>query len=147
MRTHDFAMRFLAKCPERSRGHQAHAELAAGGREPRVRVLVVDDDPALRRLIASTLADAGLEVRTAQDGRTALELSLQAPPDVVVLDLEMPEMDGRACFRALRSRGIRAPVLILSAYGARNAASELGAEAAMDKPFDASELVHHLMSA
>ncbi len=118
-----------------------------GDGRSRVRVLVVEDEPALRRLIASTLMDAGMEVSTATDGQVALEMSSQWPPDVVVLDLEMPVMDGRTCFRALRSHGIQAPVLILSAYGARRAASELGAEAAMEKPFDASALVHHLMSA
>jgi len=88
-----------------------------------------------------------MDVSTAEDGRAALDVSSAAPPDVVVLDLEMPVMDGRACFRALRSQGVRAPVLILSAHGARQAASELGAEAAMDKPFEASDLVHHLISA
>lgn len=112
-----------------------------------LRVLVVEDEPALRRLIALTLTDAGIDVNTAEHGRAALDVSALSPPDAVVLDLEMPVMDGRACFRALRALGIQAPVLILSAHGAREAASELGAQAAMDKPFDASDLVHHLMSA
>ena len=112
-----------------------------------MRVLVVEDEPALRRLIALTLSDVGMDVSTAEDGQAALAVGTHSPPDVVVLDLEMPVMDGRACFRALRSLGIQAPVLILSAHGAREAAKELGAEAAMDKPFEASDLVHHLMSA
>ncbi|MEX2373423.1 MAG: response regulator, partial [Dehalococcoidia bacterium] len=56
----------------------------------------------------------------------------------------MPNMDGRACYRALREQGIDAPVLVLSAYGAHAARRELGAEAALDKPFDPYELVRRL---
>jgi DNA-binding response OmpR family regulator len=57
-----------------------------------------------------------------------------------VLDLEMPEMDGRTFYRQLRERGIAVPVLIVSAYGARAAGRELGTPA-MDKPFNPDELV------
>ncbi len=62
-------------------------------------------------------------------------------PEVIILDLEMPVMNGRAFYRALRAEGHQVPVLILSAYGAQAARTELGAEAAVDKPFEPEELV------
>lgn len=109
-----------------------------------MRVLVIDDDPVVRRLVALTLADEGYGVRTAANGAEALELVSEVDPDVIVLDLEMPEVDGRTCFRELRARGVGAPVMVLSAYGAHRARRELGAEAAMDKPFDPFELLRRL---
>lgn len=108
--------------------------VAAEGRE--LRVLVVDDDPAVVRLVDATLRDEGFVVASAVNGEEALERLEQFDADVIVLDLEMPLMDGPAFFRSLRSRGREIPVLLLSAYGARRARRELGAEGAMEKPFD-----------
>jgi DNA-binding response OmpR family regulator len=62
-------------------------------------------------------------------------------PDVIVLDLGLPEMDGREFFRQARLRGYEGPVIICSAYGATAAQRELGAEAALNKPFNPEELV------
>lgn len=107
-------------------------------------VLVVEDEPALRRMLTFTLRDAGFDVRTAANGRAGLEDVSLKEPDVVVLDLEMPVMDGRTFFRAFREQGHQAPVLILSAYGARRAARELHAEAAVQKPFRADDLIEKL---
>lgn len=112
-----------------------------------MRVLIVEDEPALRMLLAVTLTDEGYDVCTAEDGRRAIELVEAVQPDAVILDLEMPVMDGRACFRELRSRGFQTPVLILSGSGAVAAAGELGAQAALSKPFDPDALIHHLSSA
>ncbi len=109
-----------------------------------MQILVVDDDPVVRRLVAVTLSDEGHEVRTASNGAEALEIVDGGCPEVIVLDLEMPEVDGRTCYRELRTRGCEAPVLVLSAYGAHRARKELGAEAALDKPFDPFELVRRL---
>jgi CheY-like chemotaxis protein len=107
-------------------------------------VLVVEDEPALRRMLTFTLRDAGFDVRTAANGRAGLEDVSLKEPDVVVLDLEMPVMDGRTFFRVFREQGHHAPVLILSAYGARRAARELHAEAAVQKPFRADDLIEKL---
>jgi two-component system response regulator MprA len=103
-------------------------------------VLIVDDDAALRRMLRLTLMDGGFEVRLAENGRAALESVARETPDAVVLDLEMPEMDGRSFYRALREKGIDIPVLIVSAYGARAAGRELGTPA-IDKPFNPDDLV------
>jgi CheY-like chemotaxis protein len=64
-----------------------------------------------------------------------------AAVDVVLLDLQMPVMDGRSFYRAFRERGHSAPVLILSAYDAAAARDELAAEAFLDKPFDPSQVL------
>ncbi len=107
-------------------------------------VLIVDDDPVVRRLVRVTLADEGYDVNVAADGEEALRSASEHPPDAIVLDLEMPRLDGRAAYRELRLRGVRAPVIILSANGAHDAKQELAADAAMDKPFDPIELVRRL---
>jgi len=98
-------------------------------------------------MLAVGLADQGFDITTAENGKEALAYVDGEDPDVIVLDLEMPVMDGREFYRELRSRGQDVPVLILSAYNARAAQMELGAEASLDKPFDPTELaarVHEL---
>lgn len=103
-------------------------------------VLIVDDDVALLRTLRLTLRQGGYDVRMAENGRAALESVVEQQPDAVVLDLEMPEMDGREFYRQLREQGLDVPVLILSAHGARAAGRELGTPA-MDKPFNPDDLL------
>lgn len=103
-------------------------------------VLIVDDDVALLRTLRLTLSQGGYRVRMAENGREALRSVIEQEPDAVVLDLEMPEMDGREFFRELREQGLDVPVLILSAHGARTAGRELGTPA-MDKPFNPDDLL------
>jgi two-component system response regulator MprA len=105
------------------------------------RVLIVDDDPALRRLLKAALQSFGVCVTMAANGREALEGLARTAPDAIVLDLEMPVMDGRSFFRELRDRGDKTPVIVLSAFGAKRGYQELGAEAFMEKPFEPEELV------
>jgi len=104
-------------------------------------VLVVDDDQALTRMVRITMLSAGFSVDVAGDGEAALDQVAQRPPDVIVLDLQMPGMDGRTFYRELRRRGNDAPVIILSAFGADGARRELDAQAHVAKPFDPDELV------
>src|SRR5688500_17693678 len=92
------------------------------------RILVVDDDRSLLRSIRMTLALEGFSVETAVDGLEGLERVESAKFDLVVLDLQMPHMDGRTFFREMRSRGYNMPVLVLSAYGAEAARVELQAQ-------------------
>lgn len=105
------------------------------------RVLVVDDDPGVRRMVEIVLDSEGLAVTAASDGERAMSLLEVLDFDLVVLDLQMPVMDGRTFYRELRRAGYRIPVIVLSAYGARDAARELGAEAGMGKPFDIDDLI------
>jgi len=103
-------------------------------------ILVVDDDPAIRRVIVSVLEDEGMRVQSAADGIEALDVCAAGAPSVVVLDLWMPAMDGRSLFRTMRLKGIEAPVLVISAAGAQVGAQELGAEDWLAKPFDVDVL-------
>ena len=104
-------------------------------------VLVLDDDAALLRMLRATLMANGCSVVTAQHGRDGLERLAESQPDVIVLDLQMPVMDGRAFYREMRARGITTPTVLLSAHGATEAKTELGAEAAVNKPFDPDHLM------
>ena len=115
--------------------------MPAESENDRPRVLVIDDDQALLRMIRLTMASEGLQVSTAQDGAAALEELDAAEFDVIVLDLQMPRMDGRAFFREMTARGHNPQVIILSAYGAREAQQELHVAAACPKPFDPDDLV------
>jgi DNA-binding response OmpR family regulator len=109
------------------------------------KVLLIDDDRALLGLLRVIFQDAGFEVRTASNGQVALDQLESFEPDVIVLDLEMPVMNGRKFFREAREKGIEAPVLILSACGARTAQAELGANGYADKPFDPDHLVEAVL--
>src|SRR6516164_11317935 len=95
---------------------------------PKIRVLVVDDAVVFRRLLAEELSkDPGLEVvGAAANGRIALKLMPQVSPDVVILDIEMPELDGLATLKNLRKTYPRLPVIMFSAL------TERGAEATLD---------------
>jgi two-component system, NtrC family, response regulator GlrR len=105
------------------------------------RVLVIDDDQALLRLLELSMSSDGLEVGTARDGKEALEELDQEDYDVVILDLQMPRMNGRAFFHEMISRGHKPKVVILSAYGAEEAQRELDVAAAVPKPFDPDVLI------
>ena len=108
--------------------------------QPRPRVLIIDDDRALSTLLSFVMRHEGFEVDTVNDGESGLRLAVGHAYDAVVLDLRMPGKDGRTVFREMRDSGVRAPVLILSAFNARQATEELGAEAYLNKPFEPAEL-------
>ena len=108
-----------------------------------VRVLVVDDDRAVRDALRRALTLAGYEVQAAEDGEQALELVVQAVPDAVVLDVGLPGIDGLEVCRRLRLLGNRVPILMLTARDAvadRIDGLDVGADDYMLKPFDVGEL-------
>jgi two-component system, OmpR family, response regulator MprA len=110
----------------------------------RERVLVVDDDPPLRRMLERTLVAEGFEVATAPDGGAALVVAEQSAPDVIVLDVAMPGLDGLAVCRRLRGKGLPTPILMLTARDAvrdRVAGLEAGADDYLVKPFAVQELI------
>ncbi len=107
------------------------------------RVLVVDDDRTVREVVTSYLRAAGHEVDEADDGVAGLELMRRSPADLVVLDLMMPQMDGREMCRRMRSAG-NVPVIMLSALAGEESrvdGFELGADDYVTKPFSPRELV------
>lgn len=107
-------------------------------------VLVVDDDIALRNLTRTVLKLEGNEVCEASDGLEALGVLSNGPVDLMILDLNMPNMDGRETFRMVRRRGFRGPIVLISGYDVKSAARELGADDALEKPFDPDQLLAHV---
>ncbi len=87
-------------------------------RTPEARLLVVDDEPNILELLATSLRFAGFEVATATNGREALAEARRLRPDLVVLDVMMPDMDGFEVVRRMRGEGATAPVLFLTARDA-----------------------------
>ncbi len=113
----------------------------------RDRVLVVDDDPPLRRMLERTLAAEGYEVTVAGDGGGALAEAERTAPDVIVLDVAMPGLDGLTVARRLRGKGLPTPILMLTARDAvpdRVAGLEAGADDYLVKPFAVQELIARL---
>jgi len=111
------------------------------------RVLVVDDEPALRDSLDRALRAEGYAVDTAPDGATALERLAEREPDVVVLDVLMPGLDGLETARRMRASGSRVPVLMLTArdaIGDRVAGLDAGADDYVVKPFALEELLARL---
>jgi two-component system, OmpR family, KDP operon response regulator KdpE len=113
------------------------------------RVLVVDDEPQIQRFLAPALAAAGYDVIKAASGREALRLIATYAPDVVVLDLGLPDMDGKDVLRDARSF-YAAPILVLSARdreAEKIVALDLGADDYVEKPFAIGELLARLRAA
>ena len=106
-------------------------------------VLVVDDDAATRAAEHAVLADNGFRVVEARDGAEAMRVIQQDPPSLVVLDVQMPGVDGPSFARELRMALRRVPLVILTgAVDPRREADRCNAEAYLAKPFDARELVN-----
>jgi two-component system response regulator MprA len=107
-------------------------------------ILVVDDDASIRRMLVRTFAAAGYDVSVAADGGEALAAVERAAPDLVVLDVAMPGMDGLAVSRRLRRAGLGLPILILTARDAvadRVVGLDAGADDYLVKPFASEELL------
>ena len=113
------------------------------------RILLVDDEPDLAQMVSVRLKAAGYEVSTAYDGQEALEKVKESRPDLMILDLMLPKLDGYKVCRLLkfdeRTRGI--PILIFTARAQVEdvtLATECGADAYLTKPFEAKVLLAKL---
>ena len=107
------------------------------------RVLMIDDDPLITEPLSEMLGEYGFSVMTADNGRTGLDLALTTRPDIVVLDILMPEMDGWEVCREIRKKSV-VPILLLTALGDefdRVTGLELGADDYLTKPFGSRELI------
>jgi two-component system phosphate regulon response regulator PhoB len=108
------------------------------------RVLVVEDDVSILTGVSMNLRFEGYEVLQAQDGARGLEMAVSEAPDLIVLDVMMPRLNGYEVLRELRSRGVRTPVLVLSAKGMERdkvLGLDLGADDYVVKPFSVRELL------
>ena len=110
---------------------------------PRMKLLLVEDDPTMQATLHRALSRRGMEVTPVGDGRAALAQWAAQPPDAVVLDLTLPGLDGLQVLQQARSRGLRTPVIILTARGTvgdRIMGLNSGADDYLPKPFDLDEL-------
>jgi two-component system response regulator MprA len=110
-------------------------------------VLIVEDDHELRGLLARALREEGFSATTAESGTAALECAEREAPDLLVLDIGLPDSDGRDVCQALRARGYRAPVLFLTARDAltdRISGFDAGGDDYVTKPFALVEVVTRL---
>jgi DNA-binding response OmpR family regulator len=115
------------------------------------RVLIVEDDPEIQGLVRYNLSQAGFEVAAAGTGRAALESIDKQPPDMIILDLMLPDIDGMEVCRLVKQRDNlrRIPIIMLTARGDeidRVVGFELGADDYVPKPFSPRELVLRVQS-
>jgi two-component system KDP operon response regulator KdpE len=114
-----------------------------------LRILVVDDEPPIRKLLRMGLSTQGYQILEAPNGKTALELLAQAP-DLIILDLGLPDIQGLELLRTLRARNERVPIVVLSSRGdeaGKVAALDLGADDYVTKPFGMDELLARMRAA
>lgn len=110
---------------------------------PRPRILLVDDEPAIQRAVAPLLRSRGYDVEVAGTGADALDVVSRQPPDLVVLDLGLPDLEGTEVCRRVRASS-KVPIVVLSARGAeadKVNALDLGADDYVTKPFGPEELL------
>ncbi len=110
----------------------------------RTRVLLVDDEKAITNNLAPLLERAGFAVAVASNGEKALQKTVAFAPDLIVLDVLMPKLNGREVLRRLRQQGDWTPVILLTQVGEsteRAMALEEGADDYLNKPFDPHELI------
>ena len=115
--------------------------------EAPARILIVDDEPAVREALRRSLAFEGYDTALAADGIAALEQTEAYRPDAIVLDVLMPRMDGLTTARRLRSGGVNTPILMLTArdtVGDRVTGLDAGADDYLVKPFELDELLARL---
>jgi CheY-like chemotaxis protein len=108
-----------------------------------VLILVAEDDADIRALVSDVLADAGHIVAAAPNGLAALDLAAAQPPDLILLDMQLPVMDGWEFAKRYREAPPpHAPIVVLTAApDARRRAAEVGAAGFVGKPFDPQQLV------
>jgi two-component system KDP operon response regulator KdpE len=107
------------------------------------RILVVEDDPSILRALKTNLTRHGFEVETAETGGQALDSYSCRPPDLILLDLGLPDVDGTVVIQEVRARA-STPIVVLSVRGAEHdkvAALDLGADDYLTKPFGVEELL------
>jgi CheY-like chemotaxis protein len=111
------------------------------------RVLVIDDEPSIRELLTLILDTEGYEVTQASEGAEALRLAEAIPPDVILLDLKMPGMDGSEFARRYHGmRGKKAPIVVITAVQRIEDATDVDACAYLAKPFELQVLLDAISS-
>lgn len=107
-------------------------------------VLIVEDEPAMIRLLKDNFLYEGYDISVAKDGEAALEMALNRSPDLILLDIMLPKLDGLSVCRELRERGLRTPILMLSVRDLEQdkiTGLKIGADDYLTKPFSVKELM------
>ena len=115
-----------------------------------LRILVVDDEPAIVRFLSASLESQGYLVSAASDARTALDMVRRGAADLLVLDLGLPDMDGLDVVKRIRESGATLPIIILSSREKESAkveALDRGADDYVTKPFGVDELLARIRAA
>ena len=111
---------------------------------PEATIVVVDDEPSIRELVSASLHFSGFDVKTASNGTEAIDVITQTNPDLVVLDVMLPDIDGFTVTRRIRQQGVEAPVLFLTARDDRQdkvMGLTVGGDDYVTKPFSLEEVV------
>jgi two-component system, OmpR family, KDP operon response regulator KdpE len=114
------------------------------------KVLVIDDERAIRKLLRTGLSTQGYDILDAPDGKTALDLLAAQKPDLVILDLGLPDIDGLDLLKTIRTRNESVPIVVLSSRSdeaGKVKALDLGADDYVTKPFGMDELLARLRTA
>ena len=111
------------------------------------RILIAEDNAEIRALVSSILVEEGHKVSVAQNGQQGLDMLMEDPPDILVLDIMMPQMDGYSVLKELKSAGVKdqMKILILTAKTSESdwvRGYKLGADSYLTKPFDTDELIN-----
>jgi two-component system, OmpR family, KDP operon response regulator KdpE len=117
---------------------------------PRIPLLVVDDEPPIRRLLRTSLGAQGYRILEAGTGQGALALLAHETPEVMLLDLGLPDLDGLEVIRRVRASGMNVAIIVLSSRGDERGkveALDLGADDYVTKPFGMAELVARIRTA
>jgi two-component system, OmpR family, KDP operon response regulator KdpE len=120
------------------------------GKAAPLKVLVVDDEPAIRRFLRTSLTAQGYLVSEAENGATALEQLRRSSPEILVLDLGLPDIDGFDIIERLRGQGSAIPIVVLSSRSDETGkvkALDLGADDYVTKPFGIDELLARIRTA
>ena len=116
---------------------------------PPIRVLIIDDEPAIRKLLRMGLTTQGYEILEAPNGKAALELLAEGPA-LIILDLGLPDIQGHELLRMIRGRNDSVPIVVLSSRGdeaGKVQALDLGADDYLTKPFGMDELLARMRAA
>lgn len=108
-----------------------------------ISILIAEDCPEIQFLLATMLREIGASVDVADNGKEAIEKALNAPFDVILMDIQMPLMDGFEATRALRAAGYRKPIIALTAYAMaeeRSRTASAGCDVHLTKPIDPDQL-------
>jgi two-component system OmpR family response regulator len=115
----------------------------------KTRVLIVDDEPNIRDLLATSLRFAGYEIQTAANGAQAVAAVQESEPDIILLDVMLPDMNGFSVTKKLRSSGIQAPILFLTARDEvedKITGLTVGGDDYLTKPFSLDEVVARIQA-